>query len=349
MNSTTDNALLESACRFTQECLSLAPVIILGSGHSCEFNIPGMTQLAEFLCSEVPKEIETNDKDTWKEFEDKIRLLPLEAALQETRISQALANLINRKTWDYISPYDRDALINIIQNRNSAQIPLSRLFRHLFDSTHSRIQLITTNYDCIAEYAIESVGYAWATGFGYGYIGNRYNNQRLVISRGSTAFRMIDIWKVHGSLNWYRAPDGTTYCLPSVHEIPNNYSPVIVTPGVDKYRRTHEEPFRTIIAGADMAIEGGKSFLCIGYGFNDEHIQPKLLQKCKREGKAIVVLAKELTDAARNVLLDGSCRHFIAFERTTNGTRVFTPKHLTGVELTEINLWSLGNLLDQVL
>lgn len=347
MTNNIDSSVLESAYKSVQDCFALAPVIVLGSGHSCAFGIPSMTQLAAYIRSEVPREISPDDNQTWKILEGKLQHLTLEAALQEVQLSQRLTDLIIQKTWDYIFPADRQVLEHIIQN--SDYLPLSRLYRHFFNSTHQRIKLVTTNYDCLAEYAADAAGCAWATGFAYGYIGNRYGNHSLTISKGSMPFRMVDVWKVHGSLNWYRDPDGATYYLPSVTTPPTNYSSVIVTPGIDKYRRTHEEPFRSIIASADSAIDGGKSFLCIGYGFNDEHIQPKLLEKCKREEKAVVILAMELTAAAKDVLLDGRCRRFVAFEQSEDGTRMFAPEHLAGVDLPGINLWSLGDLLNRVL
>ena len=95
-------------------------------------------------------------------------------------------------------------------------------------------------------------------------------------------------------------------------------------------------------------MDGGKSFLCIGYGFNDEHIQPKFLEKCQREEKIIVVLVMQLTQAAKNALLNGYCKRFIAFEQWGDGTRMFTPEYGEGVELPGINLWSLGELLNRV-
>jgi len=339
--------ILESTYKSVQDCFALTPVIVLGSGYSCAFGIPGMTELKDYICSEVPKVVASDDKQTWKTFKEKIQHSSLEAALQEIQLSPQLTDIIIQKTWDSTFPADRKVLEHVIQN--PSYLSLSRLYRHLFNSTHQRIQLITTNYDCLAEYAADAAGCAWATGFGYGYIGNRYSNYQLTILKGSTAFRMVDIWKVHGSINWYRAPDGATYYLPSVAVTPMDYLPVIVTPGIDKYRRTHEEPFRTIIANADLAMDGGKSFLCIGYGFNDDHIQPKLLEKCKREEKTIVVLALELTEEAKKVLLNGHCKRFVAFEKSGDGTRMFTPEHHDGVKLPGINLWSLEDLLNHVL
>ena len=103
------------------------------------------------------------------------------------------------------------------------------------------------------------------------------------------------------------------------------------------------------MAGADSAMENARSFLCVGYGFNDEHIQPKLLEKCRQEQKCIIVLAKKLTPEAKKVLLDGSCKRFFAFEEWRDGTRVFSAEDRDGVELPGVNLWSLGDLLDRVL
>lgn len=347
MTEGTSSPLLEKAFKFVQDCLASVPVLVLGSGHSCAFGIPGTEELAKYICVEVSKEVEQDDKIQWAIFEDKIKSLTLEAALQEVQISPHLSEQIIRKTHDCIVSADRKLLYNVIQNPD--HLPLVRLYHHIFNSTHQRLQIITTNYDCLAEYAANAAGYAWATGFAHGYIGARYGSYSLSISKGNTAFRMVDLWKVHGSLDWYRGPDGSTLYLPSLTDTLEYYSPVIVTPGIDKYRRTHEEPFRTIIAGADSAMDMGKSFLCVGYGFNDEHIQPKLLDRCKRGEKSIVVLAMKLTAAAKRVLLDGKCKCFVAFEKSGDGTRMYTPEYLAGVELPNVNLWLLGSLLGHVL
>ena len=219
----------------------------------------------------------------------------------------------------------------------------------VLEHDYQRLSVITTNYDRLAEYAADFGGHGWSTGFGQGYVGHRCAGRRLTFYKDRSPLRMVDIWKVHGSLDWFRGPDGTVVSLPAVSTPLDGFSPVIVAPGVDKYRRTHEEPFRSTIAGADAAIDAGNSFLCVGYGFNDEHIQPKLLERCRRQDKAVVVLAKQLTDAAKRVLLDGRVRHFTAFEEIPGGTRMFTPEHRDGVDLDNVILWSLAGLLDSIL
>ncbi|MBF8275351.1 MAG: 2 protein [Candidatus Brocadiaceae bacterium] len=96
MTNNTDSPMLESAYKSVQDCFASAPVIVLGSGHSCAFDIPGMPQLTDYIRSEVPREVAPNDNQTWKTFEEKLQSLSLEAALREIQLSQRLTNLITQ-------------------------------------------------------------------------------------------------------------------------------------------------------------------------------------------------------------------------------------------------------------
>jgi len=348
MQSDIKNPLLESACKFVQDCLAANPVIILGSGHSAAFGIPDADQLGEYLMAEVSPLIGNENGETWRKFEDVLKKKHLEAALYEVQLSSQVTSLIVLKTWEFIHSADKKSFYQIIKSF-SQSFPLARLYDYLFRSTHQRLSLVTTNYDHVAEYAADVAGYAWTTGFDYGYIGQRCVNQPVTIYKHQTPFRMVDIWKVHGSIQWCRGKDGIVYNFPSINAMPEGFLPAIVTPGINKYKETHEEPFRSIVTGADLALDSGKSFFCVGYGFNDDHIQPKLLEKCRRYNKNIVVLAKNLTEAAKKVLLDGGCKNFLAFEEAAGGTRMFNCEHCNGVMLKDLNLWSLGDFLNYVL
>jgi hypothetical protein len=338
---------LEPEIRFVQECLASFPVIVLGSGHSASFGIPGMGGLASHLRNQIPKRtLKEDDITTWQKLDKEIETKTLETALQRIQISQELHDLIVEETWNCTFPKDIEVFNKIICN--SAELPLAKLITHLFRSTNYRLSLITTNYDRVAEYIVNYAGFNWATGFEYGYIGERYQSKAYSIVKDNRAQRMVNIWKVHGSLDWF-GKDGALRFLPSVLAPPKGFRPAIVTPGIDKYRETHEEPFRSIIAGADNAIESGDSFLCVGYGFNDEHIQPKLIERCKKQNKSIVVITKQLTDSAKKVLIQGKCPRFLAFEESPSGTRMFSQDNPCGVEIAGFRLWMLGELLDIVL
>lgn len=348
VENNTEKSLIEFVYKFVQNCLASKPVIVLGSGHSSVYGIPDVHQIGEYLVANVTSTIKKEDEVAWNKFQEVLKQKHLEAALHEVQLSPQVTKLIIEKTWEYIYSADKRALYQII-NSLSGGFPLARLYNHLFQSTHSRISIITTNYDNIAEYAADVAGYAWTTGFNYGYIGQRCVKQPVTIYKHQTPFRMVDIWKVHGSIRWYRGGDGIVYNFPSTDGLPEGFVPAIVTPGINKYKDTHEEPFRSIMAGADLALDSGNSFFCVGYGFNDDHIQPKLLEKCRQYNKNIVVLAKKLTDAAKKVLMDGGCKHFLAFEDADGGTRMFNCEHSTGVVLKDMKLWSMGDLLDRVL
>lgn len=348
MSNSIEKSLIDLVYKFVQDCFSSNPVIILGSGHSAEFGIPDAGEIGEHLVAQISPLIQKQDEIAWGNFKKALGEKNLEVALHEVQLRPEVTRFIIEKTWELIYLADKKSLYYVMSSLSN-EFPLARLFNHLLRSTHQRIALITTNYDHIAEYAAEIAGYAWTTGFDYGYIGQRSTKQPVTICKNQQASRMIDIWKVHGSIRWYRGRDGIVYSLPSIDVLLDGFVPAIVTPGINKYKDTHEEPFRSIIAGADLALDSGNGFFCVGYGFNDEHIQPKLLEKCRRYNKNIVVLAKKLTDAAKKVLMDGGCKHFIAFEDDNGGTRMFNCEHSDGVVLKDLKLWKIGDLLNRVL
>lgn len=348
MEENLEKSLLEFIYKFVQDCFATNPVIILGSGHSAAYGIPGVQMLGEHLIDTVTPLIDKENETAWQKFREVLKQKHLEAALHEVQLGPQVTKLLIQTTWEFIYAADKKAFSEIVKSLSEV-FPLARLYAHLFQSTHLRLSVITTNYDHIAEYAADLAGYAWTAGFDYGYIGQRCVKQPVTIYKNQTPFRMVDLWKVHGSIKWYRGSDGIVYNFPSLDILPEGFTPAIVTPGINKYKETHEEPFRSIVAGADLALDLSNSFFCIGYGFNDDHIQPKLLEKCRRYNKNIVVLAKKLTDAAKKVLLDGGCKNFLAFEEMDGGTRMFNCEHCSGVELKGIKLWALGDLLDRVL
>ena len=53
-----------------------------------------------------------------------------------------------------------------------------------------------------------------------------------------------------------------------------------------KQRKSYEaliiDPYRTLIQKSDDIIKKANSFLVIGFGFNDDHLTPKLILKLKK-------------------------------------------------------------------
>jgi hypothetical protein len=219
----------------------------------------------------------------------------------------------------------------------------------LFTSTHTEIDVITPNYDRIAEYAADMGDMCHYTGFGYGHLRRRVKNTRPKVMKGNHQARTVNIWKVHGSLDWFRDRDGVVFALPISLNNLNSLEPAIITPGIEKYRLTHDEPFLTVKKGADNALQSARSYLCIGYGFNDTHVQTKLVERCRTEPVPLVLITKEITRTAHEFLKSGKCLRYMALEESSIGCRLFCTDFPNGVEIENCAYWSLDNFLAMVM
>jgi hypothetical protein len=336
---------IEAIFRKAQKCLELNPVIVLGSGASAAYGIPGMGGLAEHLVKNVVPS--TADAKAWATFnEELVRVKDLELTLQRVEVSKGLLRQIIFETWKLIAGADHDVFLKSLENPH--HFALSRLFRHLLNSTNANLVVVTPNYDCLAEYAANAAGFASYLGFSDGYLGYEDSDSPWTIYRFGRPEKTVNVWKVHGSIDWFRNTDVGVLRLPSVRILPTGFEPVIVTPGTNKYETTHQEPFRSVLSRADQALATASSYISIGYGFNDEHIQPKLIRGLKREKKPLVVLSRTLTESAKRTLLSGEISNFVAFELDGTKTRVYTENHLNGLLIGDSKLWDLSAFVSEL-
>ena len=292
--------ILEKIALAAQACFNQHPAIVLGSGASVAHKIRGMGELATYLEEHVDA-ADGAEMDAWLLIRTALANGDgLEEALLQTVAPPPLVRQIVGLTWKAIATDDLAVMSRAIQGKE--RFHLSDLIDGMFKSTHMTINIVTPNYDRVAEYASDIAGCVHATGFVPGLIRGREGADVVTIRRGSHPARTVRIWKVHGSLDWFAGPDGQVICLPISTELPETFDPLIVTPGVSKYERTHDEPFRSAIQGADAALEAATSFLCVGYGFRDRHIQPKIVEKCRQRNVPIVILARTLTAEAKSFL-----------------------------------------------
>lgn len=334
--------------QLAQECITKTPVIILGSGASAAYGIPGMPELRDHLLRiDCPAATKPEDVAKWTEFQAKLTTTDLESALNDVRLPEILTALVVESTWDYLAPFDHKVFGQAINDHDL--FPLTRLFLHLFDSTRREIHVVTPNYDRIAEYAADAGQLMHYSGFHYGYIRARAVNGRPKVHIAGAPARTVNIWKVHGSFDWFRDNDGVVIGLPISTGRPANVTPVIVTPGIEKYRLTHDEPFHSIKSEADKALQGADSYLCIGYGFNDAHLQTTLVERCRGKKVPLVLLAKAVSAAARTFLASGKCGKYLAIEEAPSGCRVYSQELPTGMEIAGEPIWKLNEFLKLVI
>lgn len=337
----------ESMQLLLQDCIGKLPVIVLGSGASAAHGIPGMDPLGKHLAaSTLPASCDTGPHvEGWREFLGKVQKMDLESALTGVNVTPEVVKHIVHTTWNLINAADLRIFEQVVGNRRL--LPLAQLFQHLLRSTATDVQVVTPNYDRIAEYAAEAAGYCSYTGFTFGTFGVRAVDVPRVWV-GKRQARTVNVWKVHGSLGWFSGEDGSIVALPPMVDVPIGFTPVIVTPGTEKYRRTHEEPFRSAMHSADDVVARANAFLCIGYGFNDDHLQPLMLERCTRPEVPLVLITKAISETAHNFLKSGRCTRYVALEESPNGTRMFSHEVPDGVELAGQSYWRLDQFLPLV-
>ena len=344
MSADPKKSLLELA----QDCISRSPVIILGSGASASYGIPGMPQLKAHLQKVAcPGTGKPGEETKWRDFQTKLSTTDLETALDEVRLPDLLTALVVESTWDYLAPFDHQVFERAIVNHDL--FPLTKLYLHLFNSTRNDIHVVTPNYDRIAEYAADAGNLAHYTGFNYGHIRARVVNGKPRIHVGNSAVRTVNVWKVHGSFDWFRDSDGIVVGLPVSRVRPANVLPVIVTPGIEKYRLTHDEPFHSIKSEADKALQNADSYLCIGYGFNDTHLQTTLVERCRGKDVPLVLLTKQISATAKAFLNSGKCGKYLAIEESSCGCRVYSRDFPGGEDIAGDSIWQLGEFLKLVI
>ncbi len=294
-----------------QSYLQNSPLIVLGSGASMPYGLPSMRALAEKIKGDPVIASDSN----YNKFCDTIDIYGLEGAIDTVQLSSNTLDTIRQVTWNEVNYYD---LKFFSENPITPPKALADLLSKVISPTPNKAVIVTTNYDRLSEYAADSIGATVVTGFEGSLIRKlELSTQSVKNKRTRVRERVVDIWKVHGSLDWFKNTDNDIVSFPFSKSVPNDFQPLIVPPGKEKYSSTHYDPYRTIIAEADKAFVQANAYICVGYGFNDEHIQPKLLAQIAK-GKPIVVLAKTVTESCKKHIIDAGVSKYLIFEEADN-------------------------------
>ena len=337
---------IDKISQLAQLCYEANPTLVLGSGASMDHGLPSMDDLKEHLLDKVTPD-DGDEAQKWLEVTMALaKGNHLEEALEGKPIPESLIDKIVIETWKCVCEKDKQLFMELSNIEHP--FPLGNIVKGLFRSSNNLINIVTTNYDRVVEYACNSAGIICLTGFTPGYFQDREGVDKLRILLGKNLTRTVRVWKVHGSLDWFSREDDTIIGLP-VFEFPKGkLVPQIVTPGLNKFRRTHQEPFRSSISGADIALERASGYLCVGFGFRDPQIEPKLIERCRKDNIPVVVLARVLTDEAKSFLRDKSGTKYLGIEKAGNGSRVYCDYSPDGERVDEPNLWSLERFSELV-
>lgn len=329
---------LNDVAKIIQEYLADSPLVVLGSGASVPYGLPTMGGLADVLRRDSLLQAEKNSAKLFSDMDS----IGLEAAIDNNTLSEDAKNRIRTMTWECIN--EKDLKLFKDKNLEDRMQSLVKLIKKIITTSPNQLTIVTTNYDRLSEYATDLYRASTVTGF-EGNLFRKFdgfseyvNNKRIAARE-----RVVKILKVHGSLDWFKTENEDIVSFPLQKQIPSGYTPLIVPPGKEKYSTTHDEPYRSIIEEADKEFKKAGSFLCIGYGFNDSHIQPKLISQIKSGGKPIVVITKKATDECLRLVADANVKKYIILEDNGSETRIITNNEDTTVSGC---IWSLDEFME---
>lgn len=336
-----------------QGCFGDKTVLIVGSGLSCAEGIPGMLELSEFLCNKIPDLLsEPDDLNVWLKISAKLgEGKDLESVLLSSQISPVIENNIIQLTSELILEHELQVLQNCIQNQRKLKI--EKLLPYLSVETPKIINIITTNYDRLIEFAGENLGFGVDTMMTGKFLGKHNPNGSLfslctgIVKRSRTVKLSykdrIHLYKPHGSLDWYSTSNGILYS-----SLNFNCPRMIITPGTKKYLKGYESPFDVHRDQGNQKIDQANAIIFVGYGFNDTHLQTHISNKL-RNGTKGIILTRNLSENATSIIKNSP--NLIALSDSNregkSGTLVTTQQSSNFI--SETQWWDLERFVEGVL
>lgn len=181
-----------------------------------------------------------------------------------------------------------------------------------------RANLFTTNYDMAFDYALDNLGIHYINGFMgvhnrcfrpevYDY--DLYYPGQSVTGKVYRAEKVIKYYKIHGSLSWVSTKPtfSNSYGIKEV-SLGSEYNcedgqEIMIYPCVSKKTFTLDLPYSELFRQFAQAITQPQSVLfCIGYSFNDEHINDIIYQALSIPSFTLIIANYSPTaDATSNI------------------------------------------------
>ena len=319
--------------RAIQAAVEDTPLLMIGSGSSAPYGLPGMQELGEHLLKQLDSKY--SGEKCWNTFRENLQAgQDLESALSDITFPSDILNDVKWETWSLISSRDFDLFGRILFGHE--ELALSKLLKKLYQATPQKIDIITTNYDRVIEYACDLAQIPVANGF-YGCYHKHFDKE-------FPSRRSINLIKVHGSLDVFCDTHGVAVSVPiMLRERVPGLVPEIITPGASKYAAVLTGTPRQLLSAADERIGQARSFLCIGYGFNDAQIQENILTKA-RTGTPVILLTMKVADHAAH-LLANNAKNYISIQKgeKDNTTDICINRDIVTLDGT---YWTVDGLME---
>lgn len=320
--------------------------IIIGSGLSCAEGITGMKDLAVKICEEFKKlDFSQEAINIEKEKIELIEKLSVENSnLEEVLLSHSLSEIllkeIRRITFNFICEKDQEIYCELLNNKRILKFSS---FISRFNTSKYSVDIITTNYDRLIEYACES-NEIWINNHFYGkyfpiFEPDFSKNSLLIKDKKIISYYPhINIFKPHGCLNWKRLNDKIIIC-----DKQDIGEPLIITPGKSKYESGYERPFDFNRQKANEVIDNSKRYIFVGYGFNDSHLETHI-KSPNNLNKPIIIVTYSLSESAQKLVDDNPNIMAIHCLENKETEVIWKNEKL----ILENNIWNIDELVKEV-
>lgn len=349
-------ALPDDLFKEVQQIFRQTPALLVGSGFSCGYGLPGMWALGAHLEAKVgPGLVTAEAQALWAKslsaihdnLEAGLNTIPQGVAGREeivAAIRDETAKLILAST----EKAERDILA-----LNATELAPVRLLKMLFSGAPQNsecLPVITTNYDTLIELFCDLAELALDTGF----VGHRrrkpragslfqtqYSRSWAPEKRGGMQIdhrpcKTVRLHKPHGSISWL----ATEYGPVEVLNADSDAARAIVVPGPSKYQdalvNVLFDSMRTEMNGV---IANASALLCLGFGFNDDHLQGVIRGRLN-SGMPMILLTRGKTPSIEEVLK--AHPHVIGVFSDGSGSEI----HWRGTTTHDASpLWQLDDFL----
>lgn len=334
------------------------PMVYFGTGISCSLDIRfGMDALKKCLCDELPKlTLSKEHKQQWSEVVNALAQgKNLESAMDAIQDEQLSKNIITIAAR-FVSEVDREYSLKMFVGE--AKWPAVNLFKKLVQSLPEIdpiLHVATTNYDLLAEYALENSDIPYVNGFTGGisrhldwakcarnvnyYENVTYNKKKTSVPKTE---KHIRLYKVHGSLNTFKKDNMVIENNAWMVDVPDIVERMMIIPGTLKHKQLHQN--RSDLLGKyDTALEKHSAFLFIGFGFNDSQINNDSLRRKLKEHKCPGLIITRDSNPRIEALL-GECVNLwlVCRDKKDEDTRIYNCKYPDGLSLPNEKLWNIS-------
>lgn len=143
------------------------------------------------------------------------------------------------------------------------------------------VEIFTPNYDLLIESALESKNIPYFDGF----IGSKKAFFDLhSIEHEKLPSRWIKLWKLHGSINWWKDPNGKIFRGHSE----SNENKQMIYPSHMKYEESRRMPYYAMQDRLGHFLATGQAVLVTsGYSFVDKHLNAIILERLSANPSSI--------------------------------------------------------------